>query len=99
MKKPIIHASAAMGYIILLFLLLFFGISEPDTPDTFMMPIIMLSLFVLSAAIMGYLFLAEPLMLYLDGKKKEAVQFFAQTVGSFAILTFITVAVQLIFFN
>lgn len=99
MKKPIIHAAAAMGYIILLFLLLFFGISEPDTPDTFMMPIIMLSLFVLSAAIMGYLFLAEPLMLYLDGKKKEAVQFFFQTVGSFAMFTFVIVAVQLIFFR
>ena len=99
MKKPIIHAAAAMGYIILLFLLLFFGISEPDTPDTVMMPIIMISLFVLSAAIMGYLFLAEPLMLYLDGKKKEAVQFFMYTVGSFGLFTLLAIGAQLIVFS
>lgn len=99
MKKPIIHAAAAMGYIILLFLLLFFGISEPDTPDTVMMPIIMISLFVFSAAIMGYLFLAEPLMLYLDGKKTEAVQFFMYTVGSFGLFTLLAIGAQLIVFS
>jgi len=44
----------------------------------------MLSLFVLSAAIMGYLFLSEPLQLFLENKKQEAVTFFAKTVGIFA---------------
>jgi nitrate reductase NapE component len=36
---------------------------------------------------MGYLFLSEPLMLYFDGKKQEAVTFFFTTVGTFAIIT------------
>jgi len=98
-KKPIIHAASAMAYIVGLFLLLFFGISEPDSPDPALMPVIMLSLFVLSAAIMGYLFLGEPLMLYLDGKKKEAVRFFYQTVLSFAVFTMLAIIAQLTVFS
>lgn len=97
MKKPIIHAATAMSYIVGLFLLLFFGIGEPNSPDPALMPVIMLSLFVLSAAIMGYLFLSEPLMLYLDGKKKEAVQFFYQTVLWFAVFTALVIIGQLLF--
>jgi len=46
----------------------------------------MLSLFTLSAAVMGYLFAAEPIMMYLDGKKKEAVNFFFTTVGVLRLL-------------
>jgi hypothetical protein len=55
-----------------------------DTPDTIMAPMVMLSLLVLSVAIMGYLFAFEPLRLYIDGKKQEAVAFFGRTVGFFA---------------
>lgn len=44
----------------------------------------MLSLFVLSAAVMGYLFLSEPLYLLLENRKREAIVFFAKVVGIFA---------------
>jgi len=42
------------------------------------------SLFVLSAAVMGYLFISEPIMLCIDGEKKHAVKAFLSTVGIFA---------------
>jgi valyl-tRNA synthetase len=67
----------------------------PDTPDKggLLIPMVMLSLFTLSAAVMGYLFVSEPLMMYFDGKKKEAVSFFLTTVASFAAVTLVLVAI------
>ena len=59
----------------------FFG----QTEGTIMAPMVMLSLLVLSVAIMGYLFVYEPFRLYLDGRKDEALPFFGKTVGIFAI--------------
>lgn len=48
------------------------------------MPMTMLGVFVLSAAVMGFLFLSEPLRLFLENQKQEAFIFFAKTVGVFA---------------
>lgn len=51
---------------------------------TIIIPMIVLSLFVLSAAVMGFLFLSEPLYLLIENKKREAIIFFAKIVGVFA---------------
>jgi uncharacterized membrane-anchored protein len=58
-----------------------------DSPDTFLIPIVMLSLFVLSAVVMTSIFFYQPLMLYLDGKKKESITLVFQTVAAFAVVT------------
>ena len=84
MKKPFINALLAELYIATIVSVIQYGIAPKDAPDNILIPIMMLSLFVLSAAVMGYLFLAEPLQLYLNNKKKEAVSFFMQTVATFA---------------
>lgn len=55
----------------------------------------MISLFTLSAAVMGYLFFSQPLQMYLDGSKKSAVKLFLQTIVSFAVLTILAFAVLL----
>lgn len=96
MKKPFLNALFAALYIVLLVLgaystTIFF----PNAKETIIIPMAMLSLFVLSAAVMGYLFLSEPLYLLVDNKKKEAVQFFAKTVGFFAgfVLLFLCILV------
>jgi hypothetical protein len=52
--------------------------------ETILIPMSILSLFVLSAAVMGFLFVYEPLKLYLDGRKQDAIFFFLKTVASFA---------------
>ncbi len=56
-------------------------------PDTFFAPIIFLSVLTLSVAVMAFLFFYQPLQLFIDGKKKEAVDLFVKTVGIFAGIT------------
>ena len=87
-KSPYLNALLAGLYIVGIVFLIS-TLAEPNTPDneTLLVPMMMLSLFVLSAAVMGFLFVAEPLTLYLDGKREEAVKFFLTTVASFALIT------------
>lgn len=99
MKNPLINALLAATYIALLVFLID-GFLFKIIPDVGMLaPMTMLSLFVLSAAVMGYLFLGEPLQLYLDGKKKEAVAFFIGTTGTFALLVALWLATLFLFFR
>ena len=87
-KNPIINALSASAYIILIvtiFNLLTHTLK--DKPDTIGAPLTVLSLFTLSAAVMAYLFLYQPLQLFIEGKKKEAVNLFVRTVGIFAVFT------------
>ena len=52
-----------------------------------------LLLMVLSALIVGSLVLSKPLMLYLDGSKKEAVKLLMYTISILALLTIIFLAI------
>jgi hypothetical protein len=56
---------------------------------------VMLGLFVLSAAVMGFLFFYEPFQLYFTDRKQEALQFFGKTVASFACFVTALLAVFL----
>jgi hypothetical protein len=85
MKKPFLHALGAAAYIaIIVCVMQLLSKLLGDYNGTFVVPMAVLSMFVLSAAIMGYFFLSESLMLFMDNKKKEAVEFFAKVVGFFA---------------
>lgn len=55
--------------------------------DNFLIPIGMLSLFVLSAAIMAFIFLYQPVIMFLDGQRKESVNLFWRTVAIFGGIT------------
>src|SRR5258705_5173767 len=83
MKKPFLHALAAALYIVIIVLSIN-GVTSFLPQQTILIPMVMLSLFVLSAAVMGFLFLSEPLKLYLDGQKQESVEFFGKNLGVFA---------------
>lgn len=87
-KKPFYHATLAAGYIVFIVNVLGYVMKPFEGPDpetgTLLVPMTMLGLFVTSAAVMAYLFAYEPITLYIDGKKQEAVRFFAQTLGFFA---------------
>jgi len=50
-------------------------------------PIVMLSLFVFSAALTGTLIFGRPILWYLDGKKSEAISLFAYTLAIFLTIT------------
>lgn len=96
-KNPILNALAAVVYIaaVVSVIYLFAMFDKPDVP-IFIIPMAMISLFTLSAAVMGYLFLGQPVQLYLDGDKSHAVRLFLQTVGVFAAITVLILLVALL---
>lgn len=91
-KSPIINALSASAYIVLIVLVMNFVFqTQHNILDTILAPILFLSLFTLSAVVMVYLFFYQPIQLFIEGKKKEAVTLFVQTVGVFAVLTVLVV--------
>ncbi len=86
-KNPLINALAATSYITLVASLMFYGSNHPGPDKSVLIPIAMMSLFTLSAAMMGYIFLSQPLQLYLDGKKKDGINLFIKTLAIFAGIT------------
>ncbi len=87
-RNPFVNAICAALYIFLVVSVITF-VTQPlrNKPDTFFAPITALFVLTLSVAVMAYLFFYQPLLLFIEGKKKEAVDLFAKTVGIFAIFT------------
>ena len=91
-KKSLINALSASVYIVLVVSLFNFIMqTQKDKPDTIAAPITVLSVLTLSVAVMSYLFFYQPIMLFIEGKKKLAVNHFLQTVVIFAALTALSV--------
>jgi hypothetical protein len=92
-KNPLINALCASTYIILGVRIMTF-VTDPlkNKPDTFFAPVVFLSLLTLSVAVMAFLFFYQPLLLLIEGKKKEAVSLFTKTVGIFAAITAVSLA-------
>lgn len=87
-KNPIINALSASAYIILVVSVMTF-VTQPlkNKPDTFFAPITVLFVLTLSVAVMAFLFFYQPLLLFIEGKKKEAVNLFVKTIAIFAVIT------------
>lgn len=100
-KNPFYNAGLGVIYISLVVLGINFGgrFATEEAAQNLLLPIGMLSLFVLSASIMGYLFLSQPIMMFLDGKRKEAINLFLQTVAVFAGITILILFVGVILFK
>jgi hypothetical protein len=94
--NPIINALSASAYIILVVTVMDF-VTQPlkNKPDTFFAPIAFISVLTLSVAVMAFLFFYQPFLLFIEGKKEEAVNLFVKTVGIFAVIT--AVALILLF--
>ena len=60
---------------------------EDVLEETIFLPMGFLATFVLSAALMAYLFFYQPVILFMDGRREEALIFFFRTVGTFAVAT------------
>ena len=85
--KPVLNAFLATLYITIVASIMYHGSHIGADVDGIIVPVAMLSLFVLSAAVMGFIFFYQPLRMYLDGKKTEAVDLFLKTLGTFAGIT------------
>lgn len=88
MRKPFTYALAAVLYIVSIVLVIN-GITSVLPGKNIIIPMVMLSLLVLSVAVMGFLFFSEPIYLYMENKKQEAVSFFAKMVGIFTCFAII----------
>jgi hypothetical protein len=86
-KNPFINAFVAVLYIVLVASVMYYGPKLAGKQETIIVPIAMISLFTLSAAVMGYLFFYEPFQFFMSGEKRKAVNLFLQTVAVFACIT------------
>lgn len=87
LQKSFLKAFLAELYIVLLVSVMQYMQGAMPESKTILIPMAMLSLFVLSAAVTGYFFISEPVMLCIDGKKEEAMKLFLSTIGVFAAIT------------
>ncbi len=94
-KNPLYNALSATGYISLIVFIMTVVPKSFEHTNTFLAPLAFISVFTLSAAVMGYIFCYQPLLLYFDGKKKQATNLFLQTILIFAIITALIFVVAL----
>lgn len=91
-RNPFLNALAASGYVALVGLFFSFVPRLFPEPTNSLPPAIgILTLFVFSAAIMGYIVIGMPLRMFLEGEKKEAVALFMKTLFAFAVLGIVLV--------
>ena len=97
LKGAFINSVGTFVYIVLVVSLIFSMRVFSGQKDNIIIPVAMLLLFVCSASITGFLVFGKPLMLYIDGKKKEAVSLLVHTIAMLALIT-ITAFIFLIFY-
>ena len=89
-KNGFLNALGTLVYVILVATLMQNGDRLFGQKDNFVSPIAFLLLLSLSAVIVGGFIIGQPLMRYLDGKKKEAIALLVSTVlwlAGFTVLT------------
>jgi len=92
-KNPFLNALAAAAYISLVASIVIYAPKSIDSAPGIIAPVTFLSLFVLSAALMGFFFLYQPLQFLLESKPREATRLFLMTAGSFAGITVVVVSI------
>ena len=97
--NPYGNAIVAAGYIWGVVSLIQLISPPPDTPDTFLTPILALSVLVFSVATMSFIFFYRPVVLLLEHKKDAAVTFFLKTLVTFGALTAIILSTLVTIFG
>jgi hypothetical protein len=97
-RNPYLNALIAGVYIVFVVLLITYGpIFVREKPDTIFAPMAVLSLLVFSVVFMGYIFFFQPVSMYLEGQKREAVGLFTKTLVTFALITLVVVFIAFTF--
>ena len=97
-KKALVNSGLAALYIIAVALFMYYGSTiKLGRANQFLAPIALLLLFVLSAGVTSFLIFGKPAQLYVDGKKKEALSLITYTLGFFAVITIIALALLVSF--
>lgn len=90
------NAILTAAYVFLVSLIFQYGEKVFGKMDNLIGPAAFLMIFVLSAALTGTLILGKPVLMYLDGKKKEAVKLFGLTILFLTIITVVIFIINLI---
>jgi hypothetical protein len=98
MKRAFIDSVGTFTYIILVVLFITSLQNFQQLEDILFIPIAMLMLFVCFVAITGFLVFGKPVMLYIDGKKREALLLLGHTIGILIVLTIISFISLIIYY-
>lgn len=98
LSKSFFNAAGVLVYITAVALLLsgaekIFG---QQTSKSFVIPVFMLLLLVISASITGFLVVGKPILLYLDGLKKEALALLFYTIGWLVLFAFLAAIILML---
>ncbi|HSX02915.1 MAG TPA: hypothetical protein VLI05_06425 [Candidatus Saccharimonadia bacterium] len=95
-KRAATNALAAFAYITAVGLFMSNASRIFGQKDTALAPVAALMLLVFSAALMGILVFGQPLMWYIDGKKRAALELLGYTMASFLVLLMLTFVALLV---
>jgi len=94
MKTALFNALATAFYVTVVGSFMYYGsMKKVGKNSAFLAPIAMLLLFVFSAALTGFLIFGRPALLYIDGKKKEALSLLTYTLTFFCVITVIVLII------
>lgn len=96
-NRAILNSFGTAIYITLIVSFIFSLQKLAPKEDIIIIPIAMLLLFVSSAAITGFLVFGKPVMLYLDGKKKEAISLLGYTISILFLITILVFTLLIIY--
>jgi hypothetical protein len=91
-----VHSVGVLAYTALVVLIMNNGEKLFGKQMNYLGALAMLLLFVISATIVGALVLGKPVLLYLDGQKKDAIKLLFMTIGWLLIFTIIAFIVLLL---
>jgi len=95
-KRAAINALLAFAYVTAVGLFMSNASRIFGQKDTVLTPVAVLMLLVFSAALMGILVFSQPLMWYIDGKKKAALNLLGYTMAALLVLLMLTFAALLV---
>ena len=95
-KNPYLNALSAAAYVVIVALVMFYGIDHAGQSPTVLIPIAVLSLFVLSATTMACIFFYHPLKMFFEGQKQQAIELTVKTIGAFASITLVFLVIAFV---
>jgi len=94
--KSFRNAAGVLVYVSAVAGLMFRGEDIFGGEDTFLIPVFMLLLFIVSATLTGLMVLANPIQIYLNGQRKDALFLLFATLGWLVIFLAVIIAVFLL---
>ncbi|OGE95559.1 MAG: hypothetical protein A3H72_01670 [Candidatus Doudnabacteria bacterium RIFCSPLOWO2_02_FULL_48_8] len=93
LKTAIAHSVLVLAYIIIIVSVMNNAEKLFGPKENMWAPVAFLMLFVLSAAVMGTLIFVKPVIMYMEGAKKEAIWLLGYILGCLVVITVLALVV------